>query len=533
MKKTPCYLLLLLLVQGTMLHADDFYYDLTGNPGWLGSNAWSLTESDPVYNQSWADITTGNDTARFSTTLTNHSINVGGGVVNLGSGGIYRTAPGSDDVLRISAGGTDSTLRFNGGTVRAGSSNGQVVQIYSNGTSKVKLEGNFTVSQGTFLLTAADGITNAYEGTATIGTSTTAGQLAFNGSGTVSNQTHLLIQQGIVRAGWGNGMGTGFNFGTLALNAPTLAGGTFQIGANSGTEGLNVSVTSLSGTLGQINLINAANNTTITSSLTVNQAGDTVYSGTIAGVATGATNRVHYLSFTKSGEGILRLQTGTTNNTINLRAGTTVNAGTLLINGTGTRNFENVNGENAITVNAGGTFGGTSALTLHGGDHLRVEDGGFLSPGDGDGVAGRTSLTFTGEDGALDLSNVTTATGWLKFDLGADTTAGTTYDQIRLTDGIFNIGTGLLEFDDFSFQLLAGFGEGTYRLVELAGESSLQGTLGSQTVGLINANFVGTLYFDESDHLMLEVAAVPEPSALLLSAGAGLGMLHLLRRRRA
>jgi hypothetical protein len=180
-------------------------------------------------------------------------------------------------------------------------------------------------------------------------------------------------------------------------------------------------------------------------------------------------------------------------------------------------------------VAAGGTFGGTSTLDILSGDNVVVQDGGSLAAGNGIGNAGRTTFDFA-SGGSLNLSGVTTNTGWLRFDLGVDTTAGTTYDQIRVVDGTLNIGTGILNFNDFSFNALAGFGVGTYTLLELAGTSTLSGTLGSNLSGNIGS-FSGSISLDGSDNLVLSM--IPEPRIWSFLTGGFLLWVVFYRRRRA
>src|SRR5690606_30201012 len=140
-------------------------------------------------------------------------------------------------------------------------------------------------------------------------------------------------------------------------------------------------------------------------------------------------------------------------------------------------NFSNdqvVNGM-AISVD-GGTLGGTGTIKVTGGDNVVLGANGGLTAGLA-GTAGRTTYNF--DTGSLDLSLATASanTGWLKFELGGLATPGTTYDQILLSSGTLNIGSGL-NFGDFAFTDL-GMQSGTYVLFQTP--NAIIGSLGVTT----------------------------------------------------
>lgn len=517
-----------LIVAASGLFAEGIYFDpsASSSSSWTTGAHWSLSDSGP-YDQLWADLVTGNDTAYFSTSAAAYSVTLSGETVNLGSGGIYRESTGANDVMRI-IGESGSKLVFDGGTIYAGSLASKVLTI-NQGSSAVKVEGTFTVTGGQVIIS---GSSLAFTGTATVsGEANDSARFAIDRPTAVSSESNIVLTKGMVNIGWTDGAGTDFNLGAVTFAAvSSSSAATFQIGAISGTEGLNVTVTSLSGNQGSINLRNAAAGGTKFSTLIVDQDTNTTYSGVISGNGTN-----HQLGLVKTGSGQLRLH-----NNVTIRAGIVVEEGTLLINtGGSTRNISNENDDIvAIKVMNGGTFGGDSELAIQNNDHVVVENGGALSPGNNPGAVGRTTFTFSGSGevpGSLDLSGVTTATGWLKFDLGADTTPATTYDQITVKDGVLDIGIGLLEFNDFDFNPLDGFGDGVYTLLSLTGTGALEGTLGSSLSGYIAGQHYGTLYLDgDTGNLMLHVAtAIPEPSAGLLLGCAGLLFLLIRKRRKA
>lgn len=289
------------------------------------------------------------------------------------------------------------------------------------------------------------------------------------------------------------------------LGHVTINGGEFRMGWTSNEE-ISVTVASLAGSGGSISTrALAGNDDSPVQSFTVNQAINTTYSGTLSGTGiSGAA--VNYLQLTKSGNGHLTLD-GTVDN---LRQTTTVAGGGLYINSLNA-NFGDVQGNTAILVQSGGVLGGSGTITLGlADDSVVVEDGGGLVAGDRL-AAGITTYSLS-SGGSVDLSGATTASGWLHFNLGSDALAGDSYSQIVITGGSLNIGSGLLEFSDFNFTLLSGFGIGEYVLFdadEIVGSlgSSLTGSLGSYTG---NLSQVG----DE-----IHLTVVPEPVTASLLAG--------------
>ena len=136
--------------------------------------------------------------------------------------------------------------------------------------------------------------------------------------------------------------------------------------------------------------------------------------------------------------------------------------------------------------------------------------GSRVAPGDGVGM-----LTITGSltlsDGAL-----------LGYELG---TLGSS-DLISMSSSTLYLNG--LEFSDFEFTALSGFGEGTYTLIDAATTS---GSMGNNCTGMIG-RYRGTLSVVGGD-LVLRTTAVPEPGmlAMLIAAGAGTVVGAWWRRR--
>ena len=142
------------------------------------------------------------------------------------------------------------------------------------------------------------------------------------------------------------------------------------------------------------------------------------------------------------------------------------------------------------------------------------------------------SLTFSLGTGELDTTAAVGGanTGAFVFELGSNAAPGSTYDQILLTSGTLNIGTGILEASDFSFTTLAGFGSGVYVLFDAA--SAISGSLGANTTVDLGSGYTGTLSLaDSNTNLILTV--VPEPqTATLLCLALGTTFVFITRRRR-
>lgn len=309
-------------------------------------------------------------------------------------------------------------------------------------------------------------------------------------STTAQNKTLAFAAAAVARGG--KLSVTGSNGYQLQLNNFTLTG------SGDGSYTLNPTSANLALTGTVQNNTNATTGTII---LDGTSTGNTVTANVINGVGTGRV-----LAITKSNTGKWTFSGANT-----YTGNTAVNAGVLLVNGTHNA------GTGAYSVAGGGTLGGTGTITASG---LVAAAGGKLSPG-GDGVTSNFTFSLTGN---MDLTASSDNSGGYLFDLSTVNAS----DRIVLAAGTLNIGT--LDFSDFTFTALTGFGGGTYILFDAA--SAITGSIGTAT-GTING-FDATLSLDSTNNDIL-LTVVPEASTTNLLAMTLLGFLGavLIRRTKA
>ena len=166
---------------------------------------------------------------------------------------------------------------------------------------------------------------------------------------------------------------------------------------------------------------------------------------------------------------------------------TTINQGKLAVDGWLTNS--------AVTVNSGGTLSGTGSLTS-----VTVNSGGQLAPGD--------------PQGSLDLSGSLTLEPGAAIDFELDGVS--TDNQVLMPSGQLILSDQ--QFTDFNFTPLAGFGPGTYDLIDFGSSS---GSLGANTSGMIGV-YPATLAVQGND---LVLTVTPEPSTLALLAAGAAGLV--------
>lgn len=165
---------------------------------------------------------------------------------------------------------------------------------------------------------------------------------------------------------------------------------------------------------------------------------------------------------------------------------TTVESGTLLVEG---------NMVSDVTVEAGGTLGGSGQVGA-----LTLLAGGVLAPGTSPGVLNSGTLVLNG-------------TSLLDFELGSPAgTPGVDSDLIEVTgdltlDGVIDV------------TALAGFGAGTYRLINYSGTL----TDNALDVGILPVGFTATVDVATAGQVDLVVSAVAPPPVGQISGPAPAG----------
>lgn len=411
-------------------------------------------------------------------------------------------------------------------TYWSGTSGGPYNQVWVNGN-----EAHFNYGSTANVTLAADmtvtGLSNAGAGQLRLKADTGTRTLTFsnavisNAGNTIQFNSGLYVVGDFTLSGGDiqtNGADPAYYSG---IGAVTINAGNFFLGNNQTDSPFDATVTSLQGSGGAVT-VNTPKTTGSPgtfqtanrySTFTVNQSTTTTYAGNIVGMLTTGTIS-QFATLAKTGTGSLTL-TGT------LSGMATVSGGELNINSANTSfgdgTVSSGTSTTAIRVLNGGMLAGTGTITTLEGDNVIVDSGGKLAAGLVDTVGTTTYALGTGA--SLDLS--ATSAGALLFDLGSNATAGTTYDQIRVTSGTLELGT--LDFADFTFNALGGFGAGTYTLFESTDLNATLGTL-TGTIGAYDASLSIS-----GNNVLLNV--VPEPqSAVLVLLGTGLCLMLGSRR---
>ena len=446
---------------------------------------------------------------------------------SIGSNGSYTlsgTGALSANTVSVGDNGTGTFVQTGGTHTLTGSGDTLYVARFENSRGRYELSGGTLSAEneeigrsGTGVFTQSGG-TNSVEKLFTVGNSQRGnGSYTLSGTGTLSAETETIgglgagafLQEGgtntAVRVRIGNGSyslnggvlrtseveGSGlfskfnFNGGVLQIIQGPFIGFDFVAnttvqagGAKIDTNGIDFRITSALG-----------------------------HDSSLGGIADGGLMK-------QGGDGILILSGANT-----YTGSTTINAGTLQVNGTHTVASGTAG---SYVVNSGGTLGGTGTVNLAAvNQRVVVNSGGKLSPG-----ASAGTLTLALGTGALDISGAASGanTGALVFELAGVNAS----DKISLTSGFLDIGAGALEFGDFSFTSLTGFAEGVYTLFDT--NSAINGSLADSGLsGAIGTKY-GTIGLSGNGQDLL-LTVVPEPSTYALCIlGVFAGFWRMRRR---
>jgi autotransporter-associated beta strand protein len=272
-------------------------------------------------------------------------------------------------------------------------------------------------------------------------------------------------------SGQTTGGGWGFNSSSAGQNGLELRGSVSGPGTGSATLGLN---TAGSATYSGNLTIHGAATLTAASSATA------TFSGTFSGSG----------NVTKTGPGTVLLTSNADHS-----GGTTVSAGTLLLNGSHA---------SAVTVSTGATLGGNGTIS----GLATLNSGATLSPGNSVG-----NLNFNG--------GLTLAAG---SNLVMEINGASSFDTITVVgNSIAYAGTLTLNFDSGYTPVV----NQTYQLVTRTGGATASGNFAS--LAFSNPEYAGTF---DTNNGTLTLTAVPEPKTwALLGLGASF-LLWQIRRRK-
>jgi fibronectin-binding autotransporter adhesin len=395
-------------------------------------------------------VVNGNITATSAVTLNFQNDSTTTGVATSVTGSIAATGSAISISNNNATGAAASTVTLSGAIGGAGS----VTQ--NSATATLNLNGANTYTGGTTL----------NQGTLTVGAAGTLG--ATTGALTVNNANTALAGNAVV------------------LNLST--GANTMTGSLSGTLATPISGTNTA----TINILGSR-------TFSVNQTADGTYTGVLAGTGGGFTL------------GSLSTSTLTLSGTNTYTGATTVNSGTLLVNGSLT---------SIVTVNAGAFGGGGSS-------NASVNIGNASGSGDSFLRAGGNAAI-----GTFTTTGATTLNSDAVFAVDFNSSLAS-FDKL-VTNGL-TISGASLSLSDLGSAALAG--NQTFTIIDNTGAGSIAGTFTGLSEGAVitigSNNFTISYAGGTGNDIVLTTSAVPEPSTYAALAGLVTLGVATLRRRRA
>lgn len=309
--------------------------------------------------------------------------------------------------------------------------------------------------------------------------------------------------------------GTTVDAGTLTItNAASLGASTGSLTVNAGTLNLNSAASSVVN-VGRLSGLGGTIRTTTSGLKTLNTSFDTV-SSTYAGSLANSTGT---LALSKGGSGSLALTGAST-----FSGGTTVNAGTLLVNNVTGSGL----GSGDVAVE-GGTLGGTGSFT----GSATINSGGTLSPGASIETLASGALTFANDSTfhyEIDSSVPSSSGADLMIVAGNLSFSGTvtlSLDNLALSPSAVPVGT---TFSLINYSGTWNDGLFTHNAVSLANNAAF--TFNSQVWQITYDAPTGGENFTSQfiTGSFVNITAIPEPSAAVLFLGS-MGVVLWMRRR--
>ena len=511
-------------VNGGTLKASGVFTDFS-----LALNAgnMTLTGAESSWNTGTNTLSVGNSTQGASVVVEGGASVVSEGLLALGrnagasnnsvlvtgSNSSWSTAVGNNSSWTVAVGDGTNGLKS--------SSNSLVVSNGGQVSSTYFLIGNLVGSSNNSVLVTGSGSSLSNNNYLLIGNNGSGNSLVISDGGRVSSSsTWLGVNPGssnnsVLVTGSGSSLSNshdGINIGNVGEGTLTVANGGV---AASTVEGIWVALES--GSVGTLNIggfgtndaagaINAPKITFGTGRGTINfnQSNATTFSTVISG--NGTVNQLG------SGTTILTGNNNAYNGT------TTVNAGTLLANNT----EGSAVGSSVVTVNSGGTLGGNGTI----GGATTIASGGNLTPGS----SGAGVLSFSA---GLTLESGSTTTFLIN--------APGDFTSINILGNNINFG-GELIFNIASYTPTAG---DAFTLFNMTGGATQSGGFSSvsagsmfftESEGIWSASYGDYAYqFSQSTgQLSVEASqAIPEPSTYALFGIGAIGMLMVMRRKKA